>query len=279
MLMIDHPLAGTPYGTALQVCVVLAALCWALSVVTRDASWVDRLWSIAPAVYCLIVAVDLQFESARVNVMTALAVVWGARLTFNLALKGGYRVGREDYRWTRLRERLGSLRFHLLNATFISLGQMAIIWLFTAPIHQAWLFAGQPLRWLDYAAVACFLLFLAIEAVADVQMWRFQQNKKRLIDEGIEVEQPFMTAGLFRFSRHPSYLSEMGMWVAFYLFAVSASGQILHWTGIGCLVLILLFRSATRVGEGISSERYPGYGRYQAAVPMFIPNPFRAKSG
>ena len=100
---INHPLVGTPYGFALDLCIVLAIVCWVLSILTREYSWTDRLWSIVPAVYCLIVAVDLEFQSARVNVMSVLATLWGIRLTFNYALKGGYWVGGEDYRWIYLR--------------------------------------------------------------------------------------------------------------------------------------------------------------------------------
>ncbi len=273
--MIDHPLAGTPYETALELCVVLAAVCWVLTLLTRDHSWVDRLWSIVPAVLCLIVAVDLGFDSPRVNIMTALAVLWGLRLTYNLALKGGYRVGRQDYRWTYVREQLGAVKFQVVNLTFIAFGQIAILWLFTSPIHQAWEHAEQPLGWLDAVAAVIFLLLLLTETIADAQMWRFQQNKKRLVSEGAEVRQPFMTGGLFRFCRHPSYACEMGMWAAFYLFAVSGASHIWHWTGLGCLALVVLFLCATRVGERVSSERYPGYGAYRAAVPMFVPNPFR----
>ena len=100
---INHPLVGTPFGIALDLCIVLAIGCWVLSILTREYSWTDRLWSIVPAVYCLIVAVDLEFQSARVNIMTVLATMWGIRLTFNYALKGGYWVGGEDYRWIYLR--------------------------------------------------------------------------------------------------------------------------------------------------------------------------------
>ena len=53
---IDLPLAGTPFGTALDLCLVLALVAWLLSVITREVSWIDRLWSICPPVYCLIVA-------------------------------------------------------------------------------------------------------------------------------------------------------------------------------------------------------------------------------
>ena len=112
---INHPLVGTPYGSALDLCIVLAIACWVLSILTRDYSWVDRLWSVVPAVYCLIVAVDLEFQSVRVNVMTVLATLWAIRLTFNYARKGGYWIGGEDYRWIYLRKQMSSLQFQLMN--------------------------------------------------------------------------------------------------------------------------------------------------------------------
>ncbi len=275
--MINHPLAGTPFGTALILCVAVAALCWVLSLLTGECSWVDRVWSLVPPAYCLIVAADLDFRSARVNIMTVLVVMWSVRLTTNFALKGGYRPGGEDYRWPYLRGKVSKLQFQLLNVTFIAPGQMAVVWLFTAPIHQAWVHSEQPLGWLDYLAIVVFLVFLALESIADAQMLRFQKNKKRLVDAGLEVEKPFMDEGLFRFSRHPSYFCEMGMWVTFYLFAISASSRVWHWTGLGCLLLILLFQGSSRLTEEISSEKYPAYSRYQAAVPRLIPHPFPSK--
>ena len=268
---INHPLVGTPYGFALDLCIVLAIVCWVLSILTREYSWTDRLWSIVPAVYCLIVAVDLEFQSARVNIMTVLASLWGIRLTFNYALKGGYWIGGEDYRWIYLRNRMSTLEFQLLNVAFISAGHMAIVWLFTAPIHQAWVYSGRPVGWLDFVAVVVFVVLLVFESIADWQMWRFQQNKKRQVNEGGEVKRPFMDSGLFRFCRHPNYFCEMGMWVTFYLFAISASAQFWHWTGLGSVLLILLFQASTRLGEEISSEKYPAYSKYQATVPRFIP--------
>ena len=268
---INHPLVGTPYGSALDLCIVLATTCWVLSILTREYSWVDRLWSVVPAVYCLIVASDLEFQSARVNVMTLLATLWAMRLTFNCARKGGYWIGGEDYRWVYLRKQMSSLQFQLMNVIVVAIGQMAVVWLFTSPIHQAWVYAERPMGWLDFAAVVVFLALLAFESIADAQMWRFQQNKKRLVQEGVEVERPFMDSGLFRFCRHPSYFCEMGMWVTFYAFAVSASGQFWHWTGLGCVLLILVFQGSTRLAEQISSEKYPAYSKYQASVPKLIP--------
>ena len=267
MNLINHPLTGTPFGAALDLCIVLAAVIWLLSVITRECSWVDRAWSICPPVYCLMVANAGGFDSTRVNLMTALVVLWGARLTFNFARKGGYWKGGEDYRWAAVREQTGPIGFQLLNITFVAPGQMLLIWWFTSPIHQAWTWQQAPLNWLDAVAAGLFLAFFAFESLADEQMWRFQQDKKRRMAAGEEIVEPFLTTGLYRYSRHPNYFCELGMWWVFYLFAVAASGQWLHWTGLGFILLTALFIPSLRLTESISAAKYPGYRDYQASTP------------
>ena len=166
---------------------------------------------------------------------------------------------------------MSTLEFQLVNVVVVAVGQMAVVWLFASPVHQAWVYSTQPMGWLDFVAAGVFPVLLVFDTIADAQMWRFQQNKKRLIKEGAEVKQPFIDSGLFRFSRHPSYFCEMGMWVTFYAFAIAASGQFWHWTGLGCLLLILVFQGSTRLAEKISGEKYPTYSKYQARVPKLIP--------
>jgi len=268
---VNLPLAGTPFGTALELCLVLALVAWLLSVITREVSWIDRLWSICPPVYCLIVAASVGFAAPRVMLMAALVVAWGSRLTYNFARKGGYRPGGEDYRWAYVRKQYGPVGFQVLSITFVHPGQMLLIWLFTSPIHRAWQFPDVPLGWLDFLAAAVFLTLLAGETIADRQMWDFQQDKKHLLAGGEEIRRPFMTRGLYRYSRHPNYFCELAMWWVFYLFAVAASGEWVHWTGLGCIGLSLLFVPSLRMTEEISAAKYPGYREYQAAVPALIP--------
>ena len=275
---ISHPLSGTPYGAALELCVALAFLAWLVSVITREYSWVDRLWSLCPPAYCLMVAADADFASPRLNLMASLATMWGARLTFNYARKGGFSKGGEDYRWTLMHEKLGPVGFQALNIVFIAPGQMLIVWLFASPVHQAWLWDETPLTFLDGVAVAAFLVLFIGEWVADQQMWNFQQDKKRRLAAGEQVARPFLTTGLFAFSRHPNFFCEQGMWWAFYLFAVGASGQWLHWTGLGFVTLTLLFHGSTQLTESISLSRYPSYRDYQASTPRIIPLPFRRRA-
>ena len=203
--------------------------------------------------------------------MTLLVFAWGVRLTFNLARKGGYRVGGEDYRWKALRERLGSGKFQILNVTFIAPGQMFVVWLFTSPVHQAWLGLDQSLNSIDFLAIFLFSILLILETISDNQMWTFQQQKKRRLEAGEPVIQLYMTDGLFKYCRHPSFFCEMGMWYVFYLFGVASTGQWIHWSGLGLVSLTLIFFGSTRLTESISVARYPSYRDYQAATPRLIP--------
>ena len=269
--LIPHPLQGTPYGSALDLTVVLAITCWLLSVITREYSWVDRIWTVCPPIYCLMVAADSDFGSARLNIMTLLVMAWGARLTFNLARKGGYWRGGEDHRWKALREQLGPIKFQILNLTFVAPGQLLVIWLFTSPVHQAWTGRDQPLNLLDAVAISLFAVLWVVEAINDQQMWAFQQDKKRRVQAGEPVTQPFVNSGLFRYCRHPSYVCEMGMWTVFYLFGVAATGQWIHWSGLGFIFLMFVIGGSTRLTESISLDRYPSYRGYRASTPRFIP--------
>ena len=275
--LIPNPLEGAPFGTALEVCLIIAFVAWFLSVVTRESSWIDRLWSLCPPLFCLIVAFATDFQWARVNVMTLLVVLWGARLTFNFARKGGYQKGGEDYRWAHVREKMSPAAFQVLNITFVHPVQMVLLWLFTSPIHRAWEFGDAPLGGLDFLAAGLFLVLLIGQTIADNQQWNFQRDKKRRIAAGEDVAQPFLTTGLFRYSRHPNYFCEIAMWCVFYLFSVAASGQWLHWTGLGCIGLILLFIPSLRMTEELSAAKYPAYSDYQASTSVLIPLPPRGE--
>ena len=275
LLPFNHPLTGQPFGTALELCLLLVVFCWVAPLFARGRGWLDRLWSLCPPAYCLLVAAAAGFDSARINLMTLLVLLWGIRLTCNFARKGGYRKGDEDYRWAALQERIGPPWFQLLNIGFNIPSQLLLVWLFTAPAHQAWLWRETPLGWLDGLAAALFVAFFAVEIIGDEQMWTFQQDKKRRIAGGEDVAQPFINTGLFRYSRHPSYLAEMVMWFAFYLFAVSASGTWLHWTGLGFIALTAQFLGVIPMMESISTRKYPTYAEYQAKTPMLVPLPRR----
>ena len=92
---------------------------------------------VAHAFVCLMTAaVEVAPASVldpRLLLMTALVALWGGRLTFNFARKGGYRKGGEDYRWAVVRRRMPTRAFAVFNVLFIAGYQNLLLLLISLP--------------------------------------------------------------------------------------------------------------------------------------------------
>ncbi|MCA9563329.1 MAG: DUF1295 domain-containing protein [Myxococcales bacterium] len=258
--------------------ILLAAIivgCLVVSIVTGNYSQVDRLWSITPPLYVGVFAAAASFSDIRLDIMFALTLAWGTRLTWNFARKGGYKRGHEDYRWPALREKLKPWQFQAMNATFIAPYQNALLFAIALPAYPAWLARGTDLGWVDGLATALFVLLLAGETIADQQQWNFQTDKYARKDRGEKVEAEFLTTGLFRYSRHPNFFCEMSIWWSFYLFSVATTGDWVNPYVIGTALLTLLFQGSTPFTEKITLAKYPEYAEYQKRTSRLIPLPPR----
>ncbi|KAD4059799.1 DUF1295 domain-containing protein [Arthrobacter yangruifuii] len=266
-----------PVRISFWIFVATSAGTWLLSLATREYSWTDRIWSLAPLAYLWVFAAASGGDP-RVVLMAVLVTLWGARLTFNFARKGGYAPGGEDYRWGILQSRLRPWQFQVFNLAFISIYQNAIIWFMTLPVVTVFRNPG-PLTFWDWVLAAAFLAALAGETLADQQQWNFQQWKKSQRAAGHTPDPGFLQTGLFRFSRHPNFFFEQAQWWVFYGFAIAATGSWLHWTVLGAVLLTLLFAGSTAFTESISRSRYPAYAGYQKRTSAVIPLPprFRAE--
>ncbi len=259
----------------LVVVVVAGAVCaftWIVSLVTKEHSWVDRLWSIVPVVYVWIFAAFAGFTDVRLIVMAALVTVWGARLTFNFARKGGY-SGTEDYRWAVLRARMTRPQFELFNIFFIVIYQNTILVLISLPALTAYEHRGTPFGVLDAVVAVAFLGLLIGETVADQQQWVFHLAKKA---GGADFRPRFLSTGLWRFSRHPNFFFEQAQWWALFLFGAVAAGSLAQWTVLGAVLLTILFIGSTKFTESITLSKYPEYANYQATTSPIVPWPPRS---
>lgn len=258
--------------------VLLAALVvlgvWIASLITHDHSWVDRIWSIVPAVYVWVFAGYAGLADPRLNVMAVLVTLWAARLTFNFARKGGY-SGTEDYRWPILRARMPRWQFEIFNFFFISLYQNVILLLITLPALTAFENRSTPFGVLDAVVAVIFLGLLVGETVADQQQWNFQKAKAA---GGPEFRPRFLQSGLWRFSRHPNFFFEQAQWWALFLFGAIAAGSLLQWTVVGAFLLTVLFIGSTIFTESITKSKYPEYADYQATTSPVVPWPPRRAS-
>lgn len=251
-------------------CAAFAAACWLLSVVTRECSWVDRIWSITPVVYVGWTALAIDPRQPRLVLMAALVAAWGGRLTFNFARKGGYGRGGEDYRWGELRKRMSPTTFAVFNLVFIAAYQNALLLALAVPALVAADHPG-PLGAIDLVLAAVFVALLAGETIADEQQWRFHVDKRRRGDAGDRGPPRFLAHGLFRASRHPNFFCEIAMWWTIYGFGVAASGQWWNAGLVGPILLTSLFHGSTKFTESITLAKYPEYAEYQRTTSRIIP--------
>lgn len=263
-----------PLIVSLWVLVGVCVVTWVLSLITGEHSWVDRIWSVVPVVYVWIYAGSAGLHDARLNLMAILVTLWGIRLTFNFARKGGYAPGGEDYRWAVLRGRMPAWQFWLFNLFFIVIYQNVLLYLITLPAWVAYQHQ-TPLGVLDIVCAVVFLAFLVGETVADQQQWNFHQWKSAEKAAGRDPQPRFLQSGLFRVSRHPNFFFEQAQWWVLFLLGCVAAGSILQWTVIGPLLLTGLFIGSTVFTESISLGRYPEYAQYQRRTSPIVPWPPR----
>jgi len=264
----------------MQLMISIVVVTFIVSELSRNYSQVDKLWSLIPIAYAWISA--SYYPSPRLFIMAALVTIWGLRLSYNFSRKRGYNIipwkGEEDYRWKILRENKtlkGRFRFGLFNLFFISLYQNIVIFLFSSPLLLAAFNNGKTLSIIDIIAALFMLVFILTESIADNQLYRFHREKKNAVsgEKGykISLAKGFLTEGLWKYSRHPNFMSEQAVWICFYFFGVAASGQWINITIPGPLLLILIFAGSSQLTERISSGKYPEYAAYQKEVPRFIP--------
>ena len=273
----------------LIVCASAATYCFIVGEITGNTSQMDKLWSILPIAYAWIIA-GMSGMNWRCVVIAIITTLWGIRLTMNFARKGAYSwkfwSGVEDYRWAILRKKKpfnNRFVWAIFDLLFISIYQNLLVLLITLPSLMC-VESTAPFSWIDFVAGGIALLALAIETIADEEQWKFQTTKYKMLKEGKKLEElplpyskGFNTVGLWGRSRHPNYLGEQSIWVGVYIFSISALvGEygitgVFNLSGIGALLLILLFIGSTILAENISKGKYPEYSNYQKKVSVYIP--------
>lgn len=83
-----------------------------------------------------------------------------------------------------------------------------------------------------------------------------------------------MESGLWRYSRHPNYFGEISFWFGCYLHALAANAAVFWWTGVGFILMTLLFVFiSVPLMEERMLERRPNYANTIKSTSMLIPLP------
>ena len=251
-----------PYTIALVVILIFCAISWLLSLVKKDVSFVDSLWSLFFVIAAVVFANGELPLSVRGNLVLALVIVWSLRLSIYITARNWGHP--EDYRYQSIRtNNEPGFAFKSLYIVFGLQGVLA--WMIALPLYPS-ITSDAALNAIDIIAAMLWLLGFVFEAGGDYQLARFKASEN---SRG-EV----LDSGLWRYTRHPNYFGDFCIWWSFFLFAVASGG----WWSIASPLLmsvLLLKVSGVAMLEKTISDRRPKYAEYIRRTNAFFPGPRR----
>jgi steroid 5-alpha reductase family enzyme len=94
--MIQHP-----YVVVLSIILAVGVVSWLFSVIKKDVSFVDSLWSLFFLVAAAVFAIDAQPLSGRGALVLSLVAIWALRLSIYITARNWGQP--EDYRYQAIR--------------------------------------------------------------------------------------------------------------------------------------------------------------------------------
>lgn len=247
---------------ALPVLLAAAAATWVVSVLRRNVTIVDTLWSLLFVLAAVVYSVSIAAPGPRAWLVVALVSAWGLRLAGYLAWRN--RGHEEDRRYQAIRAR-NEPNFALKSLWLIFGFQALLAWVISLPLAGA-VAGDSPLGLLDAIGVAVWVVGFFFESVGDWQLARFKADPTNAGQ--------VMDRGLWRYTRHPNYFGDFCVWWGLYLLALSAGAW---WSIVGPLIMsfLLLRFSGVRLLERDIGERRPAYAEYVRRTNAFFPGPRR----
>ena len=241
----------------------LAFLTWLASLVQRDVSLVDRMWSLLIAAPIVAYAWALPPWSLRTEIIAALLAVWAIRLAAYVSWRN-WGHG-EDRRYQTFRARNGPA-FPLISLFTIFLLQAVLAWLVSTPLLAAFAYPRDWSPWIDCTGATLVVVGIVFEAVGDQQLATFKAdagNRGKVMDRGV-----------WHYTRHPNYFGEFCVWWGFFAMVLPFG----WWSVISPIVMSVLLLKVSGVGllEKDIGERRPAYRDYIARTNAFFPGPSRS---
>ena len=238
---------------------VMMVLLWLLSLVFKNASIVDIFWGIG-----FVIVTWLAFSLGagyipRKQLVAVLVTIWGLRLALHIGIRNWGKP--EDFRYAKWRQDNGS-RWWWFSFFQVFLLQGVLMWIISAPLIAAQT-SGYPviITPLDVIGVVLWLIGMFFEALGDLQLMLFKANPAN--------KGKLLTAGVWRFTRHPNYFGESALWWGYYIIAL-VSGP--WWTVFSPIIMTwLLLRVSGVAMLERTMKLKPGYEEYMKNTSAFFP--------
>ena len=247
---------------ALAALAAFGAFGWLVSLVRKDVSIVDSMWSIMFLIAAWAYSVST-VAGPRTTLILLLVAIWSIRLA-------GYITWRnwgdeEDYRYQKIRAN-NSPNFEFKSLYIVFGLQAGLAWIISLPLMAA-MNSDAPIGALDAIGVVIWAVGFSFETVGDLQLAQFRANP--------DNKGKVLNSGLWRLTRHPNYFGDFCLWWGFFLIALSAGGW---WSIVSPLVMsfLLLKVSGVAMLERTIGERRPEYADYIRRTNAFFPGPPKA---
>lgn len=254
-------------GSAATIIVLLMVLAWLISLVKVDAGVADIAWAAGLVAVAWISWWVGDGLADRRSLLVAMVTIWGLRLAAHLVIRSHGRP--EDMRYASMRQRAGG-RFPLTSLFTVFLARGVVMFVVSLPVQLAMTPTHPEVGIVSIIGVVIWGVGLFFETVADAQLSRFRNDP--------DVEGQVLDWGLWRYSRHPNYFGELGIWWGLALVAAETTDA--RWALIGPALLTVLILGVTGVPplERHLQERYEGYADYATRTSTLLPRKPKAPS-
>ena len=199
------------------------------SVLLKNSSLYDPFWSVAPVP--IVIYLSIQSENSILLKMLVIfpILLWATRLTRNWVISWeGFH--HEDFRYIDLKntnkykaEFNNFFGIHLFPTLIVNICLYPLVYIFINDVD---------VNVYIYISSIITLIAVILETVADEQMRKFRSDPRN--------KGKTMKYKLWRYSRHPNYLGEVGFWFGIYFMGIS-SGFAPLWLIVCPLAMLLLF--------------------------------------
>ena len=199
------------------------------SVLLKNSSLYDPFWSVAPVP--IVIYLSIQSENSILLKMLVIfpILLWATRLTRNWVISWeGFH--HEDFRYIDLKntnkykaEFNNFFGIHLFPTFIVNICLYPLVYIFINDVD---------VNVYIYISSIITLIAVILETVADEQMRKFRSDPRN--------KGKTMKYKLWRYSRHPNYLGEVGFWFGVYFMGIS-SGFAPLWLIVCPLAMLLLF--------------------------------------
>ena len=238
--------------------IIATLIIFIFSNIHKNSSIYDPFWHVAPIPIVLYLANQSSLTSWQLNIVLSAFLFWALRLTYNWFLNWS-NLYHEDFRYIDLKNNNKVLAF--VNDLFgIHLIPTLIVNVSLYPIYIA--LSSQSLNSLVYVGFILIIFAVSIQYISDTQMREFRKNKNNFGKT--------MKYGLWKYSRHPNYLGEVGFWFGIYIFAV-ASNSASFWLLVCPLVMLALFVFIScPMMDDRSLKKRSDYREYMNKTPQLL---------